>query len=897
MAFQFCTNDFYLYAQTGPADPGQTQVTNEPESEPSDSTGEAAEETPPSDTGTPEPSAPVEEQPAAPVEEQPALPVEEQPEVASTLKVEFVDANNASVKETVEQALTSKYVGKTINLDELGIDINVEGYTLTEVKDKNDNTQAYTTETKDFVLTGNVTELQFVYTQNVQTDQPEDSQEPSTPQGGQEDQNSEEDQEDTDDEDSDSQTNEGEDESADSSKDDELAYPEQILSATASDGAIITIIASEGTLPEGVSVEATLVDNNSIQSSVKEAIEAEGKILLNYKAYDITIYNKEGQVVQPKKNLSVSITNSGVAGQKEVFHLSDDATNIEKVSGVSAGYTQTFTTDHFSIYVVAGGEQPSEGNMMTVTINFVYESGVIAANPYVLNVEEQNGKYTVSYEIQAKEGYTPTVSEDSGFTITDGVLEGTFDTNDSRSVDITYVADAADYTVKHLFQNLDGEYVENEKLRQTLSGKVGDLTEAAEIPTEGFTAIDIEQKQIEEKGTVVQIKYERNTYTLTYLTLGGSYVPSVSAKYEEEIPLPSGENAPTRKGYTFVGWYTDEACEQPASDPYKMGSEDTKLYAKWDGAVVDYSIVYLTENANDDNYSYAGTVKSSAKAGTEVTADANTEKPVGFDTIHFTFEESSSAVVNADGSTVITVKYSRNEYTITFAGTSGYLCGKEEHTHSNWCYWFGSLICYKEEHEHDSSCGYRDHDLTITAKYQADITQQWLDTVGTDTSWIWDWDEQSETRFQVTMLEDKTVQKGTITGNNIQYMTYYVEDPNGNIPYNGKYFRELVSYEIHTSNMSHPTLNEEFFIVDGYDRYDSNLPGWTNYEIIHGDLSNQSSWQKIQFYYTRSGYELQLINGERSETYTVPYTADLHEYLDKDPEYNPLGNGTFADGI
>lgn len=202
MAFQFCTNDFYLYAETEPADPGQTQVTNEPESGPSDSTEEAAEETPSSDTGTPEPSAPVEEQPAAPVEEQPAAPVEEQPEVASILKVEFVDANNASVKETVEQALESKYVGKTINLDELGIDTNVEGYTLTEVKDKNDNTQAYTTETKDFVLTGNVTELQFVYTQNVQTDQPEESQDSSTTQGGQEDSNSTQEQEEADEEES-----------------------------------------------------------------------------------------------------------------------------------------------------------------------------------------------------------------------------------------------------------------------------------------------------------------------------------------------------------------------------------------------------------------------------------------------------------------------------------------------------------------------------------------------------------------------------------------------------------------------------------------------------------------------------------------------------------------------
>ena len=352
MAFQFCTNDFYLYAETEPADPGQTQVTNEPESEPSDSTGEAAEETLSSDTGTPEPSAPVEEQPAAPVEEQPAAPVEEQPEVASTLKVEFVDANNTSVKETVEQALTSKYVKDTINLDELGIDTNVEGYTLTEVKDKNDNTQAYTTETKDFVLTGNVTELQFVYTQNVQTDQPEDSQEPSTPQGGQEDQNSEEDQEDTDDEDSDSQTNEGENESADSSKDDELAYPEQILSATASDGAIITIIAKEGALPEGAEVVVEPVESDSIAQIVEDALSQEGKELQTYKAYDITIL-LDDEEIQPKVPIQVGITGSGVTGsEKSLFHIADGSSKADKVSVIDSGSTQTFSAEGFSIYVV-----------------------------------------------------------------------------------------------------------------------------------------------------------------------------------------------------------------------------------------------------------------------------------------------------------------------------------------------------------------------------------------------------------------------------------------------------------------------------------------------------------------------------------------------------------------
>ena len=42
---------------------------------------------------------------------------------------------------------------------------------------------------------------------------------------------------------------------------------------------------------------------------------------------------------------------------------------------------------------------------------------------------------------------------------------------------------------------------------------------------------------------------------------------------------------------------------------------------KWNGAVVGYKVVYLTENARDNNYSYAGTVDTfKAKAGSTVEA-------------------------------------------------------------------------------------------------------------------------------------------------------------------------------------------------------------------------------------------------------------------------------------
>lgn len=176
MAFQFCTNDFYLYAETEPAGPGQTQVTNEPESGPSDSTGEAAEETPPSDIGTPEPSAPVEEQPAAPVEEQPAPPVEEQPEVASTLKVEFVDEEGTTLKTVDPIALTGKTVGQPISLTEVSVDTNIEGYTLVDIKDKNDSTKDYNANSVEFTLTKNVTELELVYETKSESDSENESQ-------------------------------------------------------------------------------------------------------------------------------------------------------------------------------------------------------------------------------------------------------------------------------------------------------------------------------------------------------------------------------------------------------------------------------------------------------------------------------------------------------------------------------------------------------------------------------------------------------------------------------------------------------------------------------------------------------------------------------------------------
>ena len=88
-----------------------------------------------------------------------------------------------------------------------------------------------------------------------------------------------------------------------------------------------------------------------------------------------------------------------------------------------------------------------------------------------------------------------------------------------------------------------------------------------------------------------------------------------------------------------------------------------------------------------------------------------------------------------------------------------------------------------------------------------------------------------------------------------------------------------------------PTYEEEFFVIDGYERFGSNVSPWED-----GDKngSDRGHWAKgdNKFYYTKADYQLELVNGDQTDTHTVPYKNDITQYLEE-PEYNPYGDGTF----
>ena len=58
---------------------------------------------------------------------------------------------------------------------------------------------------------------------------------------------------------------------------------------------------------------------------------------------------------------------------------------------------------------------------------------------------------------------------------------------------------------------------------------------------------------------------------------GGDIIDPINVAYDDVIILPNAR----KEGYTFDGWYLDEAFSEKANTEFKMPAEDVILYGKW----------------------------------------------------------------------------------------------------------------------------------------------------------------------------------------------------------------------------------------------------------------------------------------------------------------------------
>jgi uncharacterized repeat protein (TIGR02543 family) len=93
-------------------------------------------------------------------------------------------------------------------------------------------------------------------------------------------------------------------------------------------------------------------------------------------------------------------------------------------------------------------------------------------------------------------------------------------------------------------------------------------------------------------------KWEINTYTLTFDTMGGVAIDPITGVYQSEVNIEA-----IREGYTFDGWYLDSGyVEYYNHYIYSMPAGDYTLYAKW--SINSYSIDFYTNGGTWLNYIY-----------------------------------------------------------------------------------------------------------------------------------------------------------------------------------------------------------------------------------------------------------------------------------------------------
>ena len=522
----------------------------------------------------------------------------------------------------------------------------------------------------------------------------------------------------------------------------------------------------------------------------------------------------------------------------------------------------------------------------TILINYIFADGKQAAPSWSATVAT-GSTYTQDIQSPVVVGYTPSET----------VVH--VDTSEAKTYTVTYHPAEVEFTVKHYQQNVSNdEYTlaDTETKKGFTESAVG--AGLAKTDYTGFYPLlyDTTTTIAADGSTVVEVYYDRYYYLMNFNLDGGYGVEPIYARYGAPISV----DTPTKPGYTFNGW--DKTI------PPTMPNENTSYKASWKIGESGFTVVFWYENANDNGYSVAGTYKPADVApGTEKKSeDYKNQNFTGSDTKHFTYNaaKAETVTVKGDGSTVLNVYYTRNTYTLTFKdGQKTLTCTQTEHTHSDSCckyggksiiHWWHDKNCCKlglSEHTHSDRC-YKTSDLTITAKYQADIHGNFPIKDGNDTIW-WIVPDGTETYGEQSSYDPHYLGSiDTMPGENITFKAkgpesgakiyYYVETINGaagDTTYGGRNYKQYKVIDLEYDSGTSLTYREEFHPITGFTQGDSNpkLP-------VDGKVQMKKN---NYLYYTRNSYNLKFYNYNAyvdDKGDSVQYEAPLNSYY-FEPQY------------
>ena len=288
-------------------------------------------------------------------------------------------------------------------------------------------------------------------------------------------------------------------------------------------------------------------------------------------------------------------------------------------------------------------------------------TGTIAADgSLVLSIYYSRNKYTITYantDLEPDERYygavvNPATPEKAGFKF-DGWVEEVPATMPAQSITLTAKwnenpADYTDYDIAVAAANAKKAEANYDKTYTEASRKALDAALDEDVSGKKLSEQHIVDAQTAKINAAVK-GLKLMTYNAEFYVDNKLY-RTVATEVGAQIVAPE---APTKAGYTFTGWNPEVGV---------MGVEDVRFDAKFSAGTVGYKVETYVMGL-DGNYGDAAIEDKSATTGETVSVTPDAREG-------FTVADNSvlSGTVLADGSLVLKVYYSRNQYKLTVDG-------------------------------------------------------------------------------------------------------------------------------------------------------------------------------------------------------------------------------------
>ena len=305
-----------------------------------------------------------------------------------------------------------------------------------------------------------------------------------------------------------------------------------------------------------------------------------------------------------------------IANEGGGLFLSDGSFTMNAGSIVGCSTPNRLTTGeafHGGIYAFGPMANGDTTGVITLTGGLIKNNGRYAINAAYLTTIYANGGEVYGGVHLNQACKITCLAEDNGITAFKGktVIGGT------SSVNPSHVDWGLFYGGLDIYGNTTGVIVtykdgDSEYAKQVLPS--GTLATRPDAPaaTPGYTfggwnkadgtAWDYASDKVTDNITLYA-KWAANTYTITFDTAGGSEIAPITQDYGTVITAPE---APTREGYTFIGWDKEIPTTMPA--------ENMTVTAQWE--INQYTITFDTNGGSE-------IAPITQDYGTAITAPAN----------------------------------------------------------------------------------------------------------------------------------------------------------------------------------------------------------------------------------------------------------------------------------